>query len=71
VFVTLNSPELCIERINKRVSEGGHDVDSAKVHSRYLRTMENLHKFLELADRADVYDNSGSGPVLVCKKKGW
>ncbi|MDR2846687.1 MAG: zeta toxin family protein [Candidatus Methanoplasma sp.] len=69
IYVALDDPELCLERIRKRVSEGGHDVDPDKVRSRYLRSMVNLHKFLELADRADVYDNSGSSPQLVFMKK--
>jgi len=71
IFVTLKSPELCIERIKERVSAGGHDVDPEKVYSRYARSMKNLHYFLEISDRADVYDNSGSCPTLVfVKKKG-
>ena len=69
LFVTLSAPELNIERIGKRVLKGGHDVDQEKVVARYGRTMSNLHKFIELADRADVYDNSGDRPQRVLVKE--
>ncbi|MDR0888246.1 MAG: zeta toxin family protein [Candidatus Methanoplasma sp.] len=69
IYVTLNDPGLCLSRIKKRVSEGGHDVDPEKVRSRYFKSMQNLHKFLELSDRANVYDNSGDKPQIVFMKK--
>ena len=69
LYVTLNSPELCLKRIAKRVSEGGHDVNPEKVVARYERSMNNLHHFIKLADRADIYDNSGDMPLKVFTKK--
>ena len=68
IFVTAGSPEKCCERIQERVKLGGHDVPREKVYSRYERTMAFLPKYLELADHASVWDNSGDFPILVISK---
>ena len=68
IFVTAGSPEKCCERIQERVKLGGHDVPREKVFSRYERTMVFLPKYLELADHASVWDNSGDSPILVISK---
>ena len=37
--------------------------------SRYERTMAFLPQYISLADRAEVFDNSGEGLVRVLSKK--
>jgi len=69
LFVSLESPELCYKRVQDRVSRGGHDVERTKVFSRYERTMRFLKDYIELADRAVVYDNSREIPITVFTKK--
>lgn len=69
LFVTAGSPEQCCNRIAQRVAAGGHDVPRDKVFSRYERTMAFLPEYIELADHAEVFDNSGDGLVLVLSKK--
>jgi predicted ABC-type ATPase len=67
-YVALDSPERNIERVHARVLKGGHDVPAAKVVERYWRSMAQLSWFLNAADTAEVYDNSGSEPRLVARK---
>ena len=69
IFVTAGTPEKCYERIQSRVKMGGHDVPKDKVFSRFERTMGFLPRYLELADHADVWDNSGDHLELICTKK--
>ncbi|MBO5599878.1 MAG: zeta toxin family protein, partial [Candidatus Methanomethylophilus sp.] len=69
IFVTAGTPEKCYERIQSRVKMGGHDVPKDKVFSRFERTMSFLPSYLELADHADVWDNSGDHLELICTKK--
>jgi Uncharacterized protein conserved in bacteria len=64
IYVTLNDPQLCLERIKERVSKGGHDVDPEKVIARYKRSMNNLYKFVELADTAMIVDNSNETEII-------
>ncbi len=68
IFVTAGTPEKCYERVQERVKAGGHDVPKDKVYSRFERTMGFLPKYLELADHAEVWDNSGDNLVSVATK---
>jgi predicted ABC-type ATPase len=48
---------------------GGHDVERAKVFARYERAMNYLKEYIEVADTAYVFDNSGEVPILVFSKE--
>lgn len=66
VYVGLRSPKQAIERVRQRVALGGHDVPPEDVRRRYERSLANLPAFLEIVDRAVVFDNSSErGPVKV------
>jgi len=68
VFVSLESADLCYQRVQDRVKRGGHDVERSKVFSRYEKAMNYLKEYIRIADVASVYDNSGNVPVLVFSK---
>ena len=68
VYVLLADPDLNVERVATRVRKGGHPVPEAKIRSRYLRSLGQLPWFLEEADRAFLYDNSGAQMKLVGQK---
>jgi len=71
IFVSVDPPELILDRIKDRVAEGGHNVDSQKALDRYKRSHANLVWFGQRADRLFVYDNSGAKKetVLVAMKE--
>lgn len=69
IYVMLRSPELNIERVKVRVARGGHDVPQEKIVARYERSLAQLPWFLEEADRAYIFDNSGAEPRLVAEKQ--
>ena len=58
VFVCTNSPEINLKRVEKRKSQGGHDVPKDKTISRYYRSLENLYELSGISDVVYVYDNS-------------
>lgn len=69
LFLWLPSPELAIERVARRVSEGGHYIPDDVVVRRYWAGLRNLHRlFLPLADTAAIYDNSDRQLVIVAEK---
>jgi len=68
-YVVLDSPERSIERIRLRVKKGGHAVPEDKVIERYGRSLEQLPWFLEHADQASLFDNSGAAPRQIGEKK--
>jgi predicted ABC-type ATPase len=65
VYVSLSDPELHIERVRLRVSQGGHDIPDADIRRRYWRSMKRAPEALRLADGAVVLDNSGLYPVRL------
>ncbi|MBP1806968.1 zeta toxin family protein [Rubellimicrobium aerolatum] len=69
IYVILRSPDLNVERVRLRVLKGGHDVPEDKVRARYVRSLEQMPWFLDQADRAWVFDNSGRTPRLIAAKR--
>jgi predicted ABC-type ATPase len=65
VYVSLGDPELHIERVRLRVSQGGHDIPDADIRRRYWRSLMRAPEALRLADEAVVLDNSGLHPVRM------
>jgi len=57
-FVATDDVEINIERIRKRVADGGHSVPDADVARRYRRSLINLQRILPTFDEALMYDNS-------------
>jgi predicted ABC-type ATPase len=68
-YIILNSPERNIERVRARVAKGGHAVPQHKIIERYARSLEQLPWFLDQADGASLYDNSGSSSRLIGRKR--
>jgi predicted ABC-type ATPase len=57
-FVGIPSPEASEERVAMRASQGGHDVPTGKLTSRYPRVLANLKIAIETLPLVMVYDNS-------------
>ncbi len=70
IYVILDSPERNVERVRLRVKKGGHAVPKRKIIERYFRSLEQLPWFLEQADTAWIFDNSGATPKLIAAKSG-
>lgn len=68
-YVILDSPSRCIERVKWRVAKGGHSVPKQKIVERYGRSLRQLPWFLDEADQAHIFDNSGAAPKLIGEKK--
>ena len=69
LYVILDTPRRNIERVRLRVRKGGHAVAEDKIVSRYYGSLAQLPWFLDRADAAWLYDNSGATPQLVGEKK--
>lgn len=66
LYISLPRPELCIERVAKRVAQGGHAVPPADILRRYHRSFRNLFNlYMPLADSWQMYDNSLPDPHLI------
>ena len=64
VFIYLDSPELCIERVAARVAKGGHHVPAEDVRRRFKRANINFwNVYKNLADDWSLFYNR-SGNIL-------
>jgi predicted ABC-type ATPase len=59
-FVCTGGPMINRDRVSARVAEGGHDVPIDKIAARYLRSLGLLRGAIGNANRAYLFDNSGT-----------
>jgi predicted ABC-type ATPase len=59
IYVMLESPDLNFARVRLRALKGGHDVPEGKIRERWAKSLQQLPWFLDQADSAAIYDNSG------------
>lgn len=57
-YIGVDSPETSLARIAHRVSVGGHPIDEESVRRRYIASIRNLSRALDMCDEATVFDNS-------------
>ena len=69
LFFWLQNVELAKRRVEKRVSEGGHNIDSKVIERRYYAGIKNLFEiFFSVADTVLIYDNTGGNHIFVARK---
>lgn len=57
-YVGLDSAEIAKERIARRVERGGHGIPDEDVERRYVESLKNLRKVIELCDLVSINDNT-------------
>ncbi len=71
LHVVLIPEDLAVERVQRRVMAGGHDVPEDKIRERYRRLWDLVTTAVGLVDTATVYDNSQRrGPRVVAQFSG-
>lgn len=66
IFLKLPSAEFAIERVAKRIIQGGHSIPETIIRRRYRQGWNNFHDIYKpLVDAWQVYDNSGTLPLLI------
>lgn len=56
-FIGISGPDVSEQRVAMRVSQGGHDVPSEKLVSRYPRTLANLQAAIRELPHVWIFDN--------------
>lgn len=59
-YIGLESVDLAISRVNKRVKDGGHGIPSEVVKRRYDNSLSNLKKVIPICNRLVIYDNTNA-----------
>lgn len=70
LYFSVRDPEICLQRIARRVAEGGHDVAEDIVRRRFTRSHANLARYAAAADLWRVYEASGPKPCLALEGRG-
>ncbi|NQT15679.1 MAG: AAA family ATPase [Planctomycetes bacterium] len=66
LYLLMDSPDTCIERVHERVQKGGHSVPEIDIRRRYTRSVMNFwNLYRPLADRWVLLYNAGSQPQDV------
>ena len=69
LFFWLQTVELAKKRVQKRVSEGGHNIDPIIIERRYLSGIRNLFDiYLPIVNEVLIFDNSEGKHELIAKK---
>ena len=70
LFFWLNSPELAIQRVAKRVSEGGHNIPTDVIIRRYQRGIDNFFKlYKDIVDFWTLVDNASNPRIVVADQE--
>jgi predicted ABC-type ATPase len=69
-YVTLDSLDRHVERVNARVEKGGHDIPRQDIERRYRTSYENLPRAMKMADKVSIYDNTKELRPLLKMDRG-
>lgn len=68
IYFWLNSPQLAISRVQRRVSEGGHSIPEEVILRRYQSGIDNLFEiYMCCVDYWLIADNSQENRVIVAE----
>lgn len=66
VYLFLDSPDTCVERVRERIMKGGHSVPEVDIRRRFLRSIRNFWRlYRPLADHWLLVYNAGNQPLDV------
>ncbi len=69
LYLWLPSPEMAVQRVAKRVAEGGHDIPKDVIGRRYVRGIRNLLEvYMDICDEVMVVDGSNSHLETIAEK---
>lgn len=69
LFLWLPTPEAALDRVAKRVRDGGHSIPREVVIRRWKAGARNMRDvYLPLSDIAMIYDNSDADGVLIAER---
>ena len=71
LFLSLQSPDQAIDRVRRRVQQGGHHIPEDVIRRRFHAGIDNFRSvYAERVDSWVLLDNTGKAPVLI-EMGGW
>ena len=69
-YLRLPSADVAVERVRRRVREGGHNIPEDVIRRRFELGWSNfLFLYRDIVDAWELYDNSGAVPLLLERKE--
>jgi predicted ABC-type ATPase len=68
-YVSLESADIAVERVNKRVNEGGHGIPEDVIRKRYIESWNNFKNFVAYYDLVVLYDNTQKFEFVLASNK--
>ena len=68
-YILTVDPQINVYRVKSRVADGGHDVPTDKIISRYERALSLVKDVVAVSDVCHIYDNSTEHPFRIFKKR--
>ena len=69
-YLRLPSPDVAVDRVGRRVREGGHHIPEDVIRRRFELGWHNfLFLYRDIVDTWELYDNSGTAPLLLDSKE--
>lgn len=68
-YLATDNAQVNVERVKRRVRQGGHSVPEKKVRKRYKRSLQLLHEAYQTSDRVFIMDTSGTNSRVLYEKK--
>ena len=69
-YIGVENAEIAKERVDLRVSKGGHGIPHKDIERRYVESLENLSKIILMCDEINIYDNSDIFKLIACIRNG-
>ena len=70
LFVYLESPKMCLRRIEDRVRSGGHNIPEETVRRRYKRSLAMFARtYSSLIPNWYLFDNSNGAALVIAQKE--
>ena len=71
IYLWLPGVEASLNRVRRRVKQGGHGIPEQDIHRRYLRSLENLLTlYAPLCTETECFDNSARPRRLIFRQAG-
>jgi predicted ABC-type ATPase len=68
LFLGLPGPEIAIQRVRRRVAQGGHDVPDEVIRRRFHRGLANFRTmYRQIVDSWELFDASHWPPTMISK----
>jgi predicted ABC-type ATPase len=70
IYLWIPSAEYALQRIERRVRQGGHSIPEDVVRRRYKAGLRNMcHLYLPLANETTIYDNRDNSLRLIARRE--